>query len=168
MSTEPISPTRNSAALRPRRRWLRFSLRTLLAAMLALGLVLGILSEWVRRSERQRQLVAQLESQRTATIYYDTVYERDADGRLMLGPGFFNDLGDYRDYFHDVWGLDWDGVTEKEHEMLAPTLERLPKLRELSIRTGVPPQAWDSLGRCQVRHASIRYGCAAQVQQPEF
>ncbi len=46
---------------KPRRRWLRFSLRTLLAVMLLLGVVFGVLSWMMQEAKRQREVVADLE-----------------------------------------------------------------------------------------------------------
>ena len=46
---------------KPRRRWLRFSLRTLLVVMLLLGVVFGALGMMANEARRQRKVVADLE-----------------------------------------------------------------------------------------------------------
>ena len=45
---------------KPRRRWLRFSLRTLLAVMLLFGVVFGVLGMMAREAKRQRKVKADL------------------------------------------------------------------------------------------------------------
>ena len=54
MTTGPTSP-------KPRRRWLQFSLRTLLVLMLALGCVCGWLASKIKRAREQREAVKAIE-----------------------------------------------------------------------------------------------------------
>jgi hypothetical protein len=66
----PAHPMREASPARPRRRWFRYSLRTLL---LAVTLVAVALAYWVNGAERQRRAVAAIEAA-GGTVRYD--YER--------------------------------------------------------------------------------------------
>ena len=52
--------SRDGATPKPRRRWLRFSLRTLLVVMLLLGVLFGVLGSMAQEARRQRKVVADL------------------------------------------------------------------------------------------------------------
>ena len=54
---------------KPRRRWLRFSLRTLLVVMLLFGVVFGVLGMMAREARRQRKVVADLEEMGAIVIF---------------------------------------------------------------------------------------------------
>ena len=53
MTDQPDTP-------KPRRRWFRFSLRTLLVVMLLFGVVFGVLAWMANEARRQRKVVADL------------------------------------------------------------------------------------------------------------
>ena len=58
-------------APKPRRRWLRFSLWTLLVVMLLLGVVFGVLGIMANEARRQRKVVADLEEMGARIMFSD-------------------------------------------------------------------------------------------------
>jgi hypothetical protein len=59
MPTSPAGGTENSTQAAPRRRWLRYSLRSLLLVTTALAVALGV---WVGRAQRQRRALERVEA----------------------------------------------------------------------------------------------------------
>jgi hypothetical protein len=129
----------------PKRRWLQFSLRTLLLTMLVLGVGLGWFAERVRRQREALSKVIRYGGQ----VTYD--YQLDASGNLRRdqfgnylhglqppGPRWLRALvGD--DCFQSprtIW-LEIDegvGFEDRELAALAESMESLPTLRTLSLR----------------------------------
>lgn len=132
-------------AICPKRRWLQFSLRTLVLSVLVLGVGFGWVTERVRR---QRQAVSKIGSY-GGQVTYD--YQLDAFGKPRRdqfgnylhglqppGPQWLRELlGD--DYFQSpvtIW-LEIDegvGFEDRELAALAESMESLPTLRTLSLR----------------------------------
>jgi len=109
-----------------RRRWFRYSLRTMLVAVTLLCVWLGAV---VNPARRQRQTVEKLrESTGRAFIRYD--YE-DRGSTNPRAPDWLRRLlGD--DYFHDVVSLTW--LHFHADEVTPDDLVDLPKLRDLTLR----------------------------------
>lgn len=136
-------PLPNSAA--HKRPWLQFSLRTLLAAMLVVAIVLG----WFVNRVRTQQIAVSKIISYGGQINYD--YQFDADGKLRRdrfgnylhgleppGPRWLRErLGD--DYFRSpvkVY-LEIDegvGFEDRDLAALAGALELLPTLKALSLK----------------------------------
>src|SRR5262245_17910828 len=97
-TTAPASEVQPSEAQAPRppRRWLRFSLRTLL---LALTLACVALGWWVHKAERQRRAVAAI---RAAGGYVEYDYERDGRRRGLRNPTPPGPV-----WLHSVVGVDY-------------------------------------------------------------
>ncbi len=87
----------------PKRRWFRFSLRTLLIVVLLLSLPLGWFALKMREAEKQRKAVEAIEKA-GGTVWYD--YQEDESGMLMAeleppAPTWLRELVG-EDFFSDV------------------------------------------------------------------
>ena len=113
----------------PRRRWLRFSLRTLLVGMLAVGIWLGL---WVRSARRQQDVVAWVRQQ-DGEVYYEDDTGSGTDyphwKYLPFPPSWKGQLG--RDLEFNVVGISIEYASEQALD-IAP-LGGLPHLERLSI-----------------------------------
>lgn len=87
-----------SAAKNPRRRWLQFSLRSLLVALTLFGILLG---GWVNRATRQREAVAAIRAAH-GEVGYD--YQRTQYSYSIEQAGAPDRLSNWLgiDYFHSV------------------------------------------------------------------
>jgi hypothetical protein len=114
----------------PRRRWLRFSLRTLLVLVTALGIWLGIA---FHRARLQARAVESIQAQ-YASVWYDYQYNGEdskQSGVSRVPPWLLNGLG--VDFFHDVTSVSLD-VYPVNDDTLA-TLRSLQNLRHLFFVT---------------------------------
>jgi hypothetical protein len=120
----------------PRRRWLRYSLRTFLVLITALALWLGVIT---KRARDQRDAVAMLASI-GITPNYDYQARYDADGFLIFDPTrprpplswLGEQLGEY--YFFDVVAI-LDTRIDADSQTIAAAAARLPRLRQLHVNT---------------------------------
>ena len=99
------------AALKPRRRWLQFSLRTLFVLLTVLCVFCAWLKVTVERARKQREAVSALKTA-GAIVHYDFDYDRfgkriaqpkapgPAWARKFLGDDFFASV--FRVYFSDT------------------------------------------------------------------
>jgi hypothetical protein len=122
----------------PRRRWLRYSLRTLLVLIAALGIWLGIA---FHRAREQARAVAALKSH--AGVYYDyQVLNLNSieDALQSIDESATSDVPEWLldglgvDFFHDVTLVYLFGDPPADDNTLA-ALTPLRKLRFLSIRS---------------------------------
>ena len=122
-TTTPTTP-------KPRRRWLQFSLRTLLVLMLVASLPMSWLAVELRRGRQQRAAVLAVQK-----MGGDVRYERDASGRLRTSvPWLMGLLGEESHANVHVVGLFNRPVTDSD----LIHLRRLGNLRRLDIaRTAV-------------------------------
>jgi Leucine-rich repeat (LRR) protein len=104
---------------RPRRRWFRYSLTTLLGLVTVLCLVLGL---WVQRAERQRRAVAAVQSLGGVVHYGD----ESGDDSVHVPKWLLTLLGD--DYFRSVTRLRLANPQVGDHE-----LEQLKDLTALQV-----------------------------------
>jgi hypothetical protein len=112
----------------PRRRWLRFSLRSLLLIVVLIAIPLG----WkMNRVHNQRVVVAEIEKIK-GQVAYDSVVELVGHRQLLKGPEWLRRLlGD--DFFSDVEFVQIGGpqVTERTISQVAT----LPYLKWLHVRS---------------------------------
>jgi Leucine-rich repeat (LRR) protein len=112
----------------------RFSLRTLLIAMVVLGLAAAWVGSVANRVRKQRAIVQELKSS-GADIYYD--YQREVNrggnkSRLPFGDAVLSrTVGD--DVFAYVAHVSWYRTDDRTHAALA-LLPQLPRLTRLHIR----------------------------------
>ena len=104
---------------KPRRRWFRFSLRSLLLFVVLVGIPLGWLGSKVNRARKQRAVVAELQKL-GARFIYDPVNELGPKERQPSGPTWLIDLLG-REYFDDVFqvSIASPGVTDETIELIA-------------------------------------------------
>ncbi len=140
-------PSRSAASTsnRPGRRWLQFSLRTLLFSMLLLSCALGWYAERARRQREALSKIIRYGGEVTYDYQLDFLGQprRDKHGNFQHGlqppgPRWLRELvGD--DYFRapvKVW-LEIDegvGFEDRDLQALAGALQSLPTLRTLSLR----------------------------------
>ncbi len=119
-----------NAALKSRRRFLRFSLRTLLICMIVVGFGLGWLGWKVHQARKQRQVVVWVQEM-GGRVLYDFQFDKDRDLNLSADPSLPRWLLDLTsiDFWHDVTGVELTRVNALE---LAPLL-RLPRLQGLLL-----------------------------------
>jgi hypothetical protein len=133
----------------PRRRWLRFSLRTLLVLLTALAIWLGFVT---KRVHDQRRAVALLDSV-GITPNYDYQARYDADGFLIFDPTrprpplsrFREQLG--ADYFFDAVAI-LDTRGDADSQTIAAAAARLPRLRQLHVNTAFDFRELEQVCRC--------------------
>lgn len=128
-SGEPSSrsDTLNSQS-RPRRRWMRFSLRTFLLVLTALSIWLGVK---VNQARRQKEAVAALKALGTRFYYAhqkDEAYPHGINpGHELVVPGWLDELAGY-DFFRTVISVQVSSpVSDEDLSHLAglPHIERL-------------------------------------------
>ena len=124
MSTDTESP-------KPKRHWLRFSLRTMLVFMLLVGVGMGM---WAKSARKQRRIVQWVESHRGGMVFYEHEGQRDGYGGwepLELEdqppPSWRAWLG--KDYEWNVVKVDLYGSQESDIKPLAG----LTKLKALNL-----------------------------------
>jgi len=122
------APTATPLATRSRRRWLRFSLRTMLVLVTVLGIWLGVR---VNQARRQKEAVAALTARGTGFDYAhqrDDAYPHLIDpGRELAVPKWLEELAGY-DFFRTVISVQCYGpVSDDDLAHLAglPYIERL-------------------------------------------
>ncbi|MEX2027177.1 MAG: hypothetical protein WEH44_07745 [Pirellulaceae bacterium] len=128
----------------PKRRWLQFSLRTLLLAMLVLGVGLGWFAERVRRQREALSKIIRYGGQVTYDYQLDASgnFRRDQFGNYLHGlqppgPKWLRQLlGD--DYFQSpvtIWLESDEGVgfLDSELQVLAEPIQSLHELKSLSL-----------------------------------
>ncbi len=125
----------------PRCRWLRFSLRTLLVLVTALGVWLGIA---FNRAREQTHIVQTIYE--TGYVYYD--YSRDEDGGYDaygtsgVPTWLLENMGE--DFFHDVGFVDVNEVTDETLKVIC----KLPEIRLLFLdESTITNQGIESLKR---------------------
>ncbi len=113
-------------------RYVRFSLRAILLAMLLAGIVFG----WIQRSRQQRESIRQIRaSNPTAALLYN--FEVDASGALKQqgtppGPDWLRErLG--VDYLSSIVGVDMFYPTDADVAILG----RFPRLRRLHLERSI-------------------------------
>jgi Leucine-rich repeat (LRR) protein len=126
----PHMTTVSASSPRLKRRWLQFSLRTLLVTMLVVGAASGWIGSRLQRARHQEQVVKQL-TQLGASVFYDFEWENFEEVLLTLnfdsprtppGPEWLRSLvGD--DCFRRVVGVHFQsGHRSEEVVRLAATL----------------------------------------------
>jgi hypothetical protein len=153
--------TNDARPARPRRRWFRYSLRTLLAAVTLVALALGV---WVHRAERQRRAVAAIRDM-GGHVFYDferlpefdpttgeLVFDLPAPAWMMNGLGW--------DYFADVTVviLSYSNMTDER----MPLLKAFPEMKRFQIGTdqrlaGRPVQVTDASIELLASFTSLKY-----------
>lgn len=159
-----MSPSLNTSppgtTSRPRRRWLQYSLKSLLIVMLVFGVWLG----WkVNKAREQREIVEALAANKNA-VSYDFSMDEDGNYIPRSSPPWPNWMESLlgRDFLCDVRGVDLsvEGSPRDQPESdLSTTLARLstlPDLRSLALATVDPVAHLESVGELRsLRHLTI-------------
>lgn len=125
----------------PRRRWLRFSLRSMLVTLLAASAALGL---WSRSALKQKKAVETLRAGGWLVMYD---YDEDSLGTSKPGDCISALLG--VDYVHTVTGVG-EAIGSKLHgEQALAALKDLSRLRIIELtRTAPTDDDLRELGRC--------------------
>lgn len=132
---------RQASALSPmnaaetKRRWFRFSLRSLLIFVMVAGTGLAFFQQWDNRAKRQRDAVAKLSSNIANTIWYENNVDPENDPPPV--PRWLRGLLGF-DHFYNVDYVGLSEATDDELRLLAnfPNLSRLC-LYSTPERTGI-------------------------------
>ena len=112
-----------------RRRWLRFSLRSLLILVTIAGIGLAFVVRWHQRAIRQRAAVAALEP---FAVTYDQIYDESFDpSEPPLVPWWFFGLVGY-DHLHNVVEVTLYEATDHQMALVSD----FPGLQKLILDTG--------------------------------
>jgi hypothetical protein len=122
----PMNAISSPPTLKPRRRWLQFSLRTMMVLMLVFGAGLGWLAHEVRQAREQR-VVAETITESGGDVLYDW----QLDGRPPPGPAWLQTLLG-TNLFGTAVCVGYEGPKTFDDNDLA-LLQRLPGLRELGF-----------------------------------
>jgi hypothetical protein len=143
-AAEPSPGTAVAEAVpRPRRRWLRFSLRTLMIAVTLFCVAAGVVSS---NAMRQKRAVERIKSLRAVAVYYD--YQLDG----KLNPHSVEPVAPGPDWLRNLLGVDYFAtvtsvrVNVGTDEFLEAAAD-LPHLRDLRIAcdSKITDHAWEHL-----------------------
>jgi internalin A len=123
-------------ATKPPRRWLRFSLRTLLVFMLLASIGLAWLGNTLLRVRKQRAIVTQIEAA-GGRVFYDYQVGWTAKPRDPPGPKFLRYLLGDDSFAQVVWVDTWGslGSTTSGEDSDLERLAGLPELNSLSLHS---------------------------------
>ena len=128
-----MSESPATAPLKRKRRWLQFSLRSLLVFTLLCAIAASFLGRKIERKRREQAIVDAIRGQ-GATVYYDYVGGLEPSGpvwlRSLLGKNFFNEVID----------VAADGRRDPYDNWLV-NLKELPELEILSLSYTEPTDA---------------------------
>jgi hypothetical protein len=121
--------TTDQIKLKPRRRWLQFSLRTLLVLMLMISVPLGVLASKIRKAREQRIVVQKIQELDGMAIHCGQLEPREKwPPRIPLW--LRKTLGD--DFFRTINYVHLRGPKVTDAELVR--LRALPQLRSLYLR----------------------------------
>ena len=113
-------------APKPRRRWVRFSLRALLLLVTVSGIVFAFFLRWHEKAIRQRDSVLALSSDGSNQIYYEN--GRDPEFNAPPVPQRFRGLLDFH-HFYSVVDVSLSNANDHQMRML----ENFPDLESLCL-----------------------------------
>ena len=159
---------------KPRRRWLRFSLRTLLVVMLLLGVGFGVLGSMAREAKRQRKVVADLREMGAQFVFSD----EEPWMPELLDTGYcrrVNECDLYNTQFADVSplaelkNLEWLNLSNTQVADVTPLAE-LKKLEGLylsdtQVADVTPLAGLKNLRFLDLSHTQVTEDQVNQLQQ---
>ena len=114
----------NATTPAPKRRWFRWSLRTLFAVLTVLSICLMLLVSWHDRAKRQHDARVAISSDISNTVWYENGLDPEYDAPPV--PPFLRGLLDF-DHFYSVVDVSLDEASDDQLGLLAnfPNLEYL-------------------------------------------